>query len=137
MKSLIQTFEDVIASLVSLDSKTLLTALMKEAEKIKIIIKACLLAQQKLETRENKQLTCIVKLLNIIVKLDSELTKVDYLHDDEPHSGALAFHLHSIFKLSVETINFAIRACEVDMSAPKQRLSIKAKGKEKAQIDIV
>lgn len=45
MKSLIQTFEDVIASLVSLDSKNLLKALMKEAEKIKIIIKACLLAQ--------------------------------------------------------------------------------------------
>lgn len=60
-----------------------------------------------------------MKLLNIIVKLDSELTKMDYLHDDEPHSGALAFHLHSIFKLSVETINFAIRACEVDMSALK------------------
>jgi hypothetical protein len=62
MRSLIFTFVDTIRQL---NAGDLVSNFIRETEKLKIIVKACLLAQQKLEIRENAHLTCIVQLINI------------------------------------------------------------------------
>lgn len=55
MKSLILTFSETVKQLrESGDVSEIIKTFKREMEKIKIIIKACLLAQQKLETRENE-----------------------------------------------------------------------------------